>query len=171
MAALPTMDLDTTYEWVVIETKALTRAGRTVRVIRSSCITEDITITDEYWLNENGECPALIDRYQRLNGAKVAQGDALGKGKHFFAKVYPVFIGARNGRLEYIFNYATHSATLDILAQDPTLDIATQTASVRSWIQAMCLSTLTHKERLDKCAQQGSAYLKEFRKMQAEKVI
>jgi hypothetical protein len=173
MEQLPEMDPEKYYEWMVIENRKVVRTGRPALVIKSSCITEDIIITDDYWLGENGECPALADRYTRLNGANIhAHGtDALGKGQHFFAKVFPIFISTKNGRVEYIFNYASHTTMRDNLAQVELRDNATQVASVRSWIQTMCLSTLTHKERLDKCAQQGSAYLKEFRKMQAEKVI
>jgi hypothetical protein len=159
---MPNEQLDPTkiYEWFVVDARHTERNGHTFFKLTTACVTEDITITEQFFLEDRRTCPALEHIISLIRGGRKDGVDPLHifrRSERFYAKVQPIM--KSDGTVIWMFNPFSFTGT----SKQPEATGAT----IRDTVIGLVKQKLPREEIIKQLATMGKPYVAEYRKMES----
>jgi hypothetical protein len=147
------------YEWFVVDARHTERNGHTFFRLKTACVSEDIAITNQFFLVDRKTCKQLEHWIAQIRGGRkdgVGPLNIFKRGEKFYAKVLPTM--KSNGDVHWNFDPFSFRATPETKT--------TPEVNIRDTVIGLVKQKLPRDEIIKQLATMGKPYVAEYRKME-----
>jgi hypothetical protein len=154
------LDPSKLYQWFVLDAHTIERNGKAFQILKYQCVTEDVKVSEQYHLPDGKNCEALRLMMQQLGvtNIDVSPNIHFKRGYHFYAKVSPYI--ESDGTIKYAMQPFSFTSSIK-------QEVSTK-PSIHEVVISVIKQEVAHKAIIDKLANMGPEYVKEYRAIQKQ---